>query len=75
MGKRSAYAPTRITAKEQSNVRQFVYNLFEENYSPDEALAVLKSKFDAEDFAKVREIWGKLNSAQSKEARGPRNKN
>lgn len=75
MGRRSDKAPTWLLAKEQSNVRQFVFKLFEENCSPEEALAALRSKFDSEDFARVRELWGNLNSSASKEARGPRIKN
>lgn len=75
MGKRPATFPTRFPAKEQSNVRQFVYKLFEDNCSPEEALAALKSKFDAEDFARVRDLWGRLNPSDPKEARGPRSKN
>ena len=74
MGKRYDTFQARFPAKEQSNIRQFVLKLFEENCSPEEALAALRGKFDAEDFSRVRELWGKLNSSSSKEARGPRSK-
>ena len=75
MARRNDTSRARFPAKEQANIRQFVLKLFEENCSPEDALAALRSKFDAEDFARVRELWGKLNSSTSKETRGPRTKN
>jgi hypothetical protein len=75
MGKRNEISPTRFPAKEQSDVRAFVRKLFEDNCPAEDAVAELRSKFDAEDFVRVRELWGKLSGSASKEARGPRSKN
>ena len=74
MGKRTQLPETYFPPKEQSNVRQFIYRLFEDNCTPEEALTALKRRFDTKDFSKAREQFSRVESSEAKGSRGPRSK-
>jgi hypothetical protein len=75
MAKRYDMTNKSFLGKEQSNIRQFLLRLFEENRTSEDALSELRNKFDAEDFVRVRELWARINASSLKEVRGPRGKN
>lgn len=74
MGKRRSSIPSSIAGREQTHLKQFLFRLFEDGCPPEEALQTLRKRFDAEDFARVRETAAKLDLPASKDMRGPRGK-
>ena len=75
MAKRKVPAPSSFAGREQSQLKSFLYKMFENGCSPEEALQTLRCRFDAEDFARARALSVKIDaSAAVKDLRGPRGK-
>ena len=74
MGKRTDTKASTFAGREQTNLKQFLFRLYEDGCPPEEALRALRTRFDAQDFARAREIAAKPEAPAPRDVRGPRGK-
>jgi len=74
MGNRRGSAPAKFYGKEQSQLKQFLFRLFEDGCPPEEALQAVRSRFDADDLLRARAMSARSEASTAKDVRGPRGK-